>query len=128
MKVTVYKMRFYDVQSDTFVVSRRMATEEGARFFGRKDYPKQRRGDRRLEIRTTGTMDVAEFQSKQASGWHSETSLLSQSFCSDGQVAPDGKISVKIPCGIQSAIASLRNPTCDKSPWSSLSRPLCRDI
>jgi hypothetical protein len=39
MKVTVYKMRFYDVQSDTFVVSRRMATEEGARFLGGKIIP-----------------------------------------------------------------------------------------
>ena len=29
-KVTVYKVRFYDIQSDGFSFSRRMATEKGA--------------------------------------------------------------------------------------------------
>jgi hypothetical protein len=29
-KVTVYKVRFYDIQSDEFSFSRRMATEKGA--------------------------------------------------------------------------------------------------
>jgi hypothetical protein len=34
MKVTVYKVKFYSVLNDEFVVSRRMATEKGAEILG----------------------------------------------------------------------------------------------